>query len=350
MCVVLPPGAAHRSSTRSPATRRESPRHQHRAPGLGHDRALLPELGALGVEPASSDQALRQSGRGMRAAPAGRPPPPPAMPTQRVDANRRLGGVVDRLAAARARAVGPELASTTARPATPAPSAGSPRRAGSASSSSARIAAALRGGPPEDRVDEPAPPRTRALGELDGLVDRGVVGDAAEEQQLVEPEPEGREHRRVEPLEGAAGEALAPRGRAWRGAGRLRRRAPSRTPGRVGPARAASAASARSAYAPCSNTLRTTVVRARPGRGDGAAPSRGRGGSSAAAQVILAAASAACPAAARRRARASRRRRRARAAARRRTIVPGGISPAPRPRRPDPRLPTPSGVPSGSST
>ena len=46
------------------------------------------------------------------------------------------------------------------------------------------------------------------LGQLDRLVDGGVVGGAVGEEQLVEPEAQGGEDRRVEQAGGAAGEAL----------------------------------------------------------------------------------------------------------------------------------------------
>ena len=61
---------------------------------------------------------------------------------------------------------------------------------------------ALPRGAPQHGVDQPAPPRVLPLGELDALVDRRVVGDAAEEQELEQPEPQRRQHRRVEAASG----------------------------------------------------------------------------------------------------------------------------------------------------
>ena len=56
----------------------------------------------------------------------------------------------------------------------------------------------------QDRVDHPVP--GARLGELDGLRDRGVVGDAVQEQQLLEPEVQRRADAVVEPA--ALGEAV----------------------------------------------------------------------------------------------------------------------------------------------
>ena len=47
-----------------------------------------------------------------------------------------------------------------------------------------------------------------ALDQLDGLVDRGVVGRRVGEQQLVEAEPQRGQDRRVEQADRALGEAL----------------------------------------------------------------------------------------------------------------------------------------------
>ena len=46
------------------------------------------------------------------------------------------------------------------------------------------------------------------LDQLDRLVDRGVVGGRVGEEQLVEAEPQRRQHRRVEQPRRALGEAL----------------------------------------------------------------------------------------------------------------------------------------------
>ena len=46
------------------------------------------------------------------------------------------------------------------------------------------------------------------LGELDGVGDDGVVGRAAHVEQLVEPEPQRGEQRRVERRGGTLGELL----------------------------------------------------------------------------------------------------------------------------------------------
>ena len=61
-------------------------------------------------------------------------------------------------------------------------------------------------GAPQHGVDEPRRVRARLLGQLDVLVHRGVLGRAAQIQQLVQPETEHREHGRVEALEPAVGQ------------------------------------------------------------------------------------------------------------------------------------------------
>ena len=58
-------------------------------------------------------------------------------------------------------------------------------------------------------MTSPAARGRDALGQLDALVHGRVLGGSAEVQQLEQPEPEHRQHRRVEPRERAAGE---PRG------------------------------------------------------------------------------------------------------------------------------------------
>ena len=94
-CVVFAPGAAHRSRSASPGLGAQRPRHEHRAPRLGHDRAAL----ANSAEPKTSNapsstspsgspgagRAHRQLGEYVR-----------APRDQRVDPQRRLGRAVDR--------------------------------------------------------------------------------------------------------------------------------------------------------------------------------------------------------------------------------------------------------------
>ena len=68
---------------------------------------------------------------------------------------------------------------------------------------------ALAGGPAQDRVDEAGGVGgAGALDQLDRLVDGGVVGGAVGEEQLVEAEAQGGEHRRVEQPGRAAGQAF----------------------------------------------------------------------------------------------------------------------------------------------
>ena len=65
----------------------------------------------------------------------------------------------------------------------------------------------LTGGSAKHRVDEPraAPAARRALGEGDRLIDGGVVGVTAREEQLEDAEPQSREERRVDLRDGPPG-------------------------------------------------------------------------------------------------------------------------------------------------
>ena len=103
-----------------------------------------------------------------------------------------------------------------------------------------------------------APPGESRLDELDGLADGGVGGDAVEEGELVEAEPQGGEHERLEPRERAARRAPRSGGRASPGAGRRRRRAAWRARGRA--ARAASRAPRRAARDPPTRRPRTRAA------------------------------------------------------------------------------------------
>ena len=58
--------------------------------------------------------------------------------------------------------------------------------------------AGLAGGPAQDGVDEAGAGARLALGELDGLGDRGVRGHAVQERQLEHAEPQRAEHGGLE--------------------------------------------------------------------------------------------------------------------------------------------------------
>ena len=263
----------------------EHPRHQHRAPGLRHDRAPLargrsparrirPRATRPSGSPGAGCDGHRQGGSHIGGA-----------AQERVDADRRLGGLVD-APQQLARAFGAQL--RPPQPRQPVRHRVQDRRVrGVGVVKLGDDRRALRGPAPQDRVDEARRARSRALGELDGLVDRGIVGDAAEVEQLEEPETERREHRRVKPLQRAAGEPLRPRDQAFGAAGWRRRRARSRTPGRVGPApwpRPRGLDRRRPpARTPCERLCRRRLV---PGRRRGAWPRPA--GSSEPAQVVAA--------------------------------------------------------------
>ena len=79
----------------------------------------------------------------------------------------------------------------------------------SSSSSAARRPSRSRARPAQDRVDEARRMRClRRLGQLDRLVDSGVVGGAVGEEELVEAEPQRRQDGRVEEAGRAVGEAF----------------------------------------------------------------------------------------------------------------------------------------------
>jgi hypothetical protein len=66
---------------------------------------------------------------------------------------------------------------------------------------------AFAGRPPQDRVDEAGGVRrASALDQLHRLVDGGVVGRAVGEEQLVQAQPQGGQHRRIEQPRRAPGQ------------------------------------------------------------------------------------------------------------------------------------------------
>ena len=237
----------------------EQPRDGHRRARLRHEQPLAPLGRAVGVEGRLEHQPLRQAGRrrGWHRQPRGQLGGGRA---QRVGAQRRLGGLVvgghQRPRAARARAsshhsCGDPLGVRVAQ-------RGRLRRvlgqrldqraglAGGAAQHGVDEAGAAAASPPWRARPTRRPRRGRARGR----------GRRAGRSRAAAP-PARRGSRR------STGARRAPRsrGRAWRGAGRRRRRAGWRAPrSRASrPSRSASPRSARSAHAPSSKTRRRTA-------------------------------------------------------------------------------------------
>ena len=203
--VVLPPGAAHRSSTRSPGRGASSratvidardcgmklPRSHSGEANASNGPSSTSPSGRPGAGCDRDGQARRQLGR---------------VGAQRVDAQGGLGRLVVR-GHQRARGVRAQRLP---------PQRGDPLGwewrsaacAGVASSSAATSAARLAGAAAQHGVDELRAAGRLALDQLDGLADRRVGGHAVRVGELVEAEAQRGEHERLEPLDRAPGERL----------------------------------------------------------------------------------------------------------------------------------------------
>ena len=225
--VVLPPGAAHRSSTCSPGSGASSARDRHRGARLRHEqrrprtqrrgrtrrtgrraRALRGAVGAA-CDATGSCAASVVAARSAACWRARRPRPARC-----------------RRPSARARSSGPSAShhSSAIQSGCEWRSAASP---GVPSGSAATSAARLARGAAQDGVDEPARRvATRTWRARPTRVDGGVRRDAVEEQRAGStPEPQRGEHGGLEPLDAAARRASRSRSRASPGAGRRRTRA-----------------------------------------------------------------------------------------------------------------------------
>ena len=234
-CVALPPGAAHRSSTRGARCGREQARGAHRRARLRDERAGPPQRIGARIERRLEDEALgdrsvaeADSAHGRRLA----HPAPPAPP-------RTASGSATSVLTRSAPSAGSFTAASSAR-ASSEPSA-SHHSSAIQSGTEWRTAAprgrrvvergeqrpALAPGAPQHRVDELEARPAGRLRQLDALVDGGVRRDAVEEQQLQHAEPQRVAHRRVEPLDrpaGAGGDHVVERAAALhRAVGELRR-------------------------------------------------------------------------------------------------------------------------------
>ena len=156
----------------------EDPRDQHRGARLRLDRAGLPQLRSLDVERTVEHEALGQAGGG---------------PARRREGAATSGTAAISVLTRSADSAGWLTTRRSAR-ASLAPSschhwlASQPgtewRSAAPSAVPSSRLsqdARPLARGPAQDRVDESRRVGTRALGQLDALVDRGVVGGAAQD-------------------------------------------------------------------------------------------------------------------------------------------------------------------------
>ena len=205
-CVLLPPGAAHRSSTRSPG-RGASARATSIAPRDCARNAPARHDG----EPCTSNGSSSTSASGM--------PGSPWLRTGSSSSERRSVGherVRPQRHLRRLVVGGHQRAGLLSAELSP-PQARDPlrvrvlhggllgRRVGERSQQGSR---ALARGPAQHRVDETVARAAPGLGQLDGVRDDGAVGRAAQVEQLVQPEPQRRQHRRVEPRGGPLGQCF----------------------------------------------------------------------------------------------------------------------------------------------
>ncbi len=118
----------------------------------------------------------------------------------------------------------PRARSTTSPPATTGTECRTAASAGAPVVELREHCRAFAGGPPQHCVDQRRSPVTDALDQLDALVDRRMVRDAAQEQQLEQSQPQRGQHRGIQVLQRARAEPARRGDPASRDAG------PSRTP------------------------------------------------------------------------------------------------------------------------
>ena len=218
---VLIPGPAQRSSTCSPGPRVEHLDHRGGAAALrrqlaGRDQLRHRVAGPrpttiIGLRRRSSGHGRRRRARRRTGALAAQRAPSAARRRRAACRRRSATSAGSLQAASSERAASGPSSPTTSAPARAAPS-GRPRRP----PGSSRRRAAPRSARSRSRAARRSTALTRpdgvrragALDQLDRLVDRGVVGRAVGEEQLVEAEPQRRQHRRVEQPRSPAGEPL----------------------------------------------------------------------------------------------------------------------------------------------
>ena len=232
----MPPGAAHRSSTRSPGCGRQRAGDQHRRARLRQKRAGAPQRGAVHVErPLEHERLGQHRGSACVGAPASSP-------------RQRRGASATSVFARSATSPGSLSQAISARassaPSSSPPQARDPLRVrvrdggllgrGVARAPLSSAADPSRAARRSTALTSPWPARGHwRLGELDGVGDDRVVGRAVQVQQLVQPEPQRRQQRRVQLARRGARRAARSGGRASPCAGPRRRRGASRARGRA---------------------------------------------------------------------------------------------------------------------
>ena len=233
-CVAFPPGAAHRSSVRSPCCEPTTSPASWEPTLCGQTRP-------------GRERVLVDAVDVQRAGELGIGPPPPTGPRRRrVQPHDELAAARSAPASARAPARRRARATRRRRP-SPGTSAAAPPARGVASGSAARSGRR----PSASRrstafVNGTARSSRARRDELDRLRHRRVVGDLRV-GELVRAEPQRRPHRRVELAHRPAAERARSRGRASGRAGSSRTRAAAPARGRAGRAPDAAVRNARSA-------------------------------------------------------------------------------------------------------
>ncbi len=195
-CVVLPPGAAHRSSTRSPGCGRERARDRHRGARLRHEQAVAPTAARRTRRTAPSRTSPSGSASAACDATGSCAASVVAVDPQRVGAQRRPRRARCRRPSAPARRRR-RARRTTARRSSAGASGAARPAAGVPSGSAATSAARLARRAPQHGVDEAGAARRVGLGQLDRLADGGVRRDAVEERRAGRPRAAARRARRA---------------------------------------------------------------------------------------------------------------------------------------------------------
>ncbi len=203
--VVLPPGAAQRSSTRSPGRGASSRATVIAARDWGMKRPACQSGESKASNGASS---TRPSGRpsagwvGTGSSAASAAASPRSVLTRSADSAGSLSAAISARASSGAERGEPQRGDPLGVRVAQRRLRG--RRLGQRGDRRGGLARAA----PQHGVDEPRARGRVRLDERDGLADRRVRGHAVEVGELVEPEPERGEHDRLEPVGRAPGERL----------------------------------------------------------------------------------------------------------------------------------------------
>ena len=208
-CVVFPPGAAHRSSTRSPGLRVDGARDQHRGARLRHQRARARTAASRAGRTAARARAPRaRRASAVAATPARASSASTSSTPARSVLTRAALSAASLSALIRARAAsGPSCSHHISRD----PVRVRVQQRGFLRGRVAEPAehcAALARGAAQHGVHEAVAAAARRLGEVDRLRHRRVVGDAVHVEELVRAQPQRGDQLGVEVRDGTVRHGL----------------------------------------------------------------------------------------------------------------------------------------------